>query len=69
VEINRIRVVLAEQSKKNKWLAEQLDKNQSTVSQWCNNARQPSLENLLKIAEVLNVDVKELLNSSKNSID
>jgi len=68
VEINRIRVVLAEQRKKNKWLAEKLGKNQSTVSQWCNNARQPSLDNLLKIANVLNVDIKELLNSSQTKI-
>lgn len=63
--MNRIRVVLAELNKKNKWLAEQLGKNQATVSQWCNNARQPSVETLFDIAEALDVDVRKLLASSK----
>lgn len=65
-EMNRIRVVLAELNKKNKWLADKLGKNQATVSQWCNNARQPSVETLFDIAEVLNVDVRKLLVSSKD---
>ena len=43
-ELNRIRVVLAENNRKNKWLAERLGKNQATISQWCQNARQPSIE-------------------------
>jgi transcriptional regulator with XRE-family HTH domain len=64
-EMNRIRVVLAELNKKNKWLADKLGKNQATISQWCNNARQPSVETLFDIAEVLDVDVRKLLVSSK----
>lgn len=64
-DINRLKVVLAEKKRKNKWLSEQLGKDQATVSKWCTNNAQPSLEMLLKIAEVLDVDVKELLHSSK----
>ena len=64
--INRIRVVLAEQNKKNKWLAEKLGKNPATISQWCNNARQPSLETLNEISITLDVDIRQLLNSTKN---
>jgi len=67
VEINRIKVALAETRRKNKWLAEQLEKDESTISQWCTNARQPSLENLLNIANVLDIDIKDLLNSTKES--
>ena len=63
--INRLKVVLAEKKRTNKWLSEQLGKDQATVSKWCTNNAQPSLEMLLKIAEVLDVDVKELLHSSK----
>tara|TARA_R100000789_G_scaffold99701_1_gene106993 strand:+ start:185 stop:400 length:216 start_codon:yes stop_codon:yes gene_type:complete len=65
VEINRIKVALAETRRKNKWLAEQIGKDESTISQWCTNARQPSLENLLKIANVLDIDIRELINSTK----
>jgi transcriptional regulator with XRE-family HTH domain len=57
-------VVLAEKKLTNKWLAEQLGKDQATISKWCTNSAQPSLEMLVKIASVLHVDVKELLNSS-----
>ncbi len=64
-ELNRIRVVLAELNKKNKWLACKLGKNQATVSQWCNNARQPSVETLFDIAEALDVNVQRLLVQSK----
>lgn len=64
-EINRIKVVLAETKKKNIWLAKQLNKNTSTISQWCTNKRQPTLENLYKIANVLNVDIRDLLNPTK----
>ena len=66
VEINRIKVVLAETRRKNKWLAEQLDKDESTISQWCTNARQPSLDTLLDISNTLEVDIRELLISTKN---
>lgn len=62
--INRLKVVLVEQGKTNKWLAEQLNKNETTVSRWCTNEVQPSLETMTQIASVLAVDVKELLNST-----
>ena len=60
-DINRLKVVLAEKKRTNKWLAEQLGKDQATVSKWCTNASQPSLEMLIKIAETLEVDMKDLL--------
>lgn len=63
-DINRIKVVLVEKKRTNKWLAEQLGKDPATVSKWCTNTAQPGLETLLQIAKVLEVDVKELLNSS-----
>lgn len=59
-KINRIKVILAEKEKTNKWLAEQVGKDPATISKWCNTA-QPSLEMLLQIAKVLNVEVKDLL--------
>ena len=59
--INRIRVVLAEKNKTNKWLAEQLGKDQAIVSKWVTNTTQPTLEMLLQIAKVLEVDVRELI--------
>ncbi|MCR9174101.1 MAG: helix-turn-helix transcriptional regulator [bacterium] len=62
--INRLKVVLVEQGRTNKWLAEKLGKNTTTVSRWCTNEMQPSLETLVEIAEVLGVDVRELLNST-----
>lgn len=65
-DINRIKVVLAEKKKTNKWLAEQLEKDPATVSKWCTNTAQPGLETLLQIAKYLEVDVKELLHSSKD---
>lgn len=64
-DINRIKVVLVEKKRTNKWLAEQLGKDPATVSKWCTNTAQPSLERLLEIANVLEVDVKDLLNSSR----
>ncbi len=63
--INRLKVALVEQGKTSKWLAEQLDKNETTVSRWCTNEVQPSLDTLLQIAALLEIDIKELLNSSK----
>lgn len=59
--INRIKVVLAEKNKTNKWLAEQLGKDQAIVSKWVTNTTQPTLEMLLQIAKVLEVDVRELI--------
>lgn len=63
-DINRLKVVLAEKKRTNKWLAAQLGKDPATVSKWCTNTSQPGLETLLQIAHALEVDVKELLNSS-----
>ena len=63
-DINRLKVVLAEKKRTNKWLAEQLDKDPATVSKWCTNTAQPGLETLLQIAKALEVDVKDLLNST-----
>lgn len=60
-QINRLKVVLVEQNKTGKWLAETLGKNEATVSRWCTNESQPSLETLVKIANALKVDVKDLL--------
>lgn len=64
-DINRLKVVLAEKKRTNKWLADALGKDPATVSKWCTNTAQPGLETLLEIAKVLEVDVKDLLNSSK----
>ena len=61
-QINRLKIVLAEVQKSNKWLAEQLGKDQATISKWVTNASQPDLKNLLRIAKALNVDVARLLN-------
>ena len=61
--LNRLKIVLAEKNRKGKWLAEQLGKNEATVSRWCSNTAQPSLEMLVKIASVLNVDPRSLINA------
>lgn len=63
--INRIKIVLVEQNRTGKWLAEQLNENEATVSRWCTNESQPSLDTLIKISEVLNVDVRDLLMPTK----
>ena len=65
--INRLKAVLAEQGKTNKWLAEQLGKNETTISRWCTNEIQPSMDNLVAIAKLLGVDVRELINSTKTT--
>lgn len=62
-KINRIKVVLVEKEKTGKWLAEQLGKNEATVSRWCSNTSQPSLEMLVQIAQVLRVNIKSLINN------
>ncbi len=67
-KINRIKVMLAEKEKTNKWLAEQVGKDPATISKWCTNTAQPSLEMLLQIAKVLNVEVKDLLRESDDEI-
>lgn len=63
-DINRLKLVLVEKKKTGKWLAEQLDKNPSTVSKWCSNVSQPDLATLVKVAELLEVDVQELINKT-----
>lgn len=60
-ELNRIKVVLVENKRTNKWLAEQLGRDEATVSKWCTNKCQPSLETLVSIAQLLNVDMNELV--------
>ena len=66
--INRIKVVLVEKQRTNKWLAQQLGKDPATVSKWCTYTSQPGLETLLEIARVLEVDIKELLNSTRDDV-
>lgn len=61
-DINRLKVVLAEKKKTNKWLAEQLGCAPTTVSKWVTNACQPPMETYLRIANVLEVELDELLN-------
>ena len=64
-KLNRIKVVLVEKQKTGKWLAEQLGKSNCTVSKWCSNTTQPDLQTLDKIAKMLDVNVKELLNDTE----
>ena len=61
-DINRLKVVLAEKKKTNKWLCEQLNVNPSTVSKWCTNSSQPDLETLVKISHLLDVELGDLVN-------
>ena len=63
--LNRIKVILVEKQKTGKWLAEQLGKSTCTVSKWCSNSIQPDLATLNKIAELLNVNVRDLITPSK----
>ena len=64
-KLNRIKAILAEQDKTSKWLAEQLGKSACTESKWCGNSVQPDLNTLDKIAKLLRVDVKDLLNPTQ----
>ena len=66
-KINRLKVVLVEKEKSGKWLADQLGKSTCTVSKWCNNTTQPDLQTLTRIAQLLNVDTRDLLTSNINS--
>jgi len=61
-DINRLKVVLVEKKKTNKWLCEQLNVNPSTVSKWCTNSSQPDIETLIRISKLLGVGMEELLN-------
>ena len=60
-DLNRIKIVLIEQKKTAKWLAEEIGKDPSTVSKWCTNSSQPSLDTLSKIADVLSVKLSDLV--------
>ena len=60
-DLNRLKVVLAEKKRTNKWLAEQLGKDPATISKWCTNNAQPTLENLVEIAKCLGVTVNDLI--------
>lgn len=60
-DLNRLKVVLVEKKQTNKWLAKQLGKDQGTVSKWCTNTCQPDLKTLVRIAQLLEVDMKELI--------
>lgn len=66
-KLNRIKVVLVEQGKTGKWLAQELGKSPCTVSKWCSNSSQPDLQILDNIARLLDVDVKDLINSTDKS--
>lgn len=67
-DLNRLKVVLVEKKRTSRWLAEELGKNVATVSKWCTNTTQPDLPTLNRIAELLDVDVKELINSNKEKL-
>lgn len=64
--INRIKIVLVEKQRTSKWLAEQLGKSENTVSRWCSNKVQPSLESLVEIARILDIEIRELLVPTKS---
>jgi len=65
MKINRLKIILVEKEKTNKWLAAKLGKTEVTVSRWVTNEVQPSMETFLEIAGLLDVDIRELINSSK----
>ena len=67
-DINRIKVVLVEHKKTNKWLAEQLGKDPATISKWCTNSSQPSVKTLMQIARCLDVEVHELLHPANKVV-
>ena len=67
IVMNRIKVTLVEKQKTNRWLAEQMGKSENTISRWCSNKSQPSIAQLQEIANLLDVDVRVLLKSQKES--
>lgn len=69
MDLNRIKVVLADKKRTNKWLSEQLGVNPATVSKWCTNTSQPSLDMLAKIANALEVDYTELVRIKRNYVE
>lgn len=64
-DINRIKVVLVEKKRTSKWLAGELGKDPATISKWCTNSSQPDLQTLAKVAQLLDVDISELLNKTE----
>ena len=64
-DINRLKIVLVEKKRTGKWLADQLQKDPSTISKWCSNATQPSLDTLMKISDLLEVDIHILINKKR----
>lgn len=64
-DLNRLKVVLVEQHKTAKWLAEQMEKDPATISMWCTNKAQPSLETIKKIAEILQVKMSDLVSNEQ----
>lgn len=65
IVMNRIKVVLAEKQRTNRWLAEQMGKSENTISRWCSNKSQPSIVQLQEVANLLDVDVRVLLKPQK----
>ncbi|KAA3144775.1 MULTISPECIES: helix-turn-helix domain-containing protein [Bacteroides] len=65
IVMNRIKAVLAEKQRTNRWLAEQMGKSENTISRWCSNKSQPSIAQLQEIANLLDVDIRVLLKSQK----
>lgn len=63
-DLNQLKIVLAKKKRTNKWLAEQLGVNQTTVSKWCTNTAQPDLQTLKRITELLEVNIQDLINFS-----
>lgn len=63
-QLNRIKMVLADKQRTNKWLAEQLGKDKTTISKWCTNSSQPNLESLLKTAKLLGVEITDLVRNN-----
>ena len=63
-DINRIKVVLADKKRTNKWLAEQLGKDPATISKWCTNKAQPALETIIEFAKLLEVEVADLIRAN-----
>ena len=66
-DLNRLKVILAEKKKTNKWLAEQLGCAPTPVSKWCNNSSQPSMETIERISNLLDIDYTELIRIDRKS--
>ncbi|MGM9759495.1 MAG: helix-turn-helix transcriptional regulator [Parabacteroides sp.] len=66
-DLNRLKVVLAEKKRTNRWLAEQLGKDRTTISKWCANSSQPDLASLIRMSQLLEVELTELVRMPKNN--